>query len=248
VHFALVHGAYHGAWCWDHLRRELERGGHETSAADLPCEDPDAGVERYAEEVVESIPRSAQDIVLVGHSLGGLTIPVVASRTRALMTVYLCALVPVPGLSFDGQNADAHPGFQPSAPAIGHPDGSASWPEAGAVEVFYHDCEPLVAAEAAKRLRRQYWRPTQEVTPLREWPKVRSVSILCEADRMIAPAYVRRAARDLLHIDAIEMPGGHSPFLARPAELAAVLVRESISAQEAARPDAPKREIGWKPA
>jgi pimeloyl-ACP methyl ester carboxylesterase len=233
MHFALVHGAYHGAWCWDDLRRELQREGHETSAADLPCEDPDAGVERYADEVMESIPTSAHDVVLVGHSLAGLTIPVVATKIRALMTVYVCALVPVPGLSFDAQHANTATGFQASEPAIGHPDGSASWPEAGAVEVFYHDCVPHVAAEAASRLRRQYWRPTQEVTPLREWPKVRSVSILCEGDRMLSPAYVRHAARDLLHVDAIEMFGGHSPFLSRPAELASVLIRAATAAQEA---------------
>jgi pimeloyl-ACP methyl ester carboxylesterase len=224
MHFALVHGAYHGAWCWDDLRRELERKGHETSAADLPCEDPDAGVERCADEVVESIPKSAHDVVLVGHSLAGLTIPIVAARRRTLMTVYLCAMLPVPGLSFDAQHAEMGTGFQASQPAIGHSDGSASWPEAGAIEVFFHDCDPNVARAAAGRLRRQHWRATQEVTPLREWPNVRAMSIACRQDRAISPDYVKRASRELLHVDPIEMPGGHSPFLARPAELAAILV------------------------
>src|ERR1700688_862361 len=102
MHFALVHGAYHGAWCWDRLRTELERDGHTTSAADLPCEDPEAGAERYAQLVLAAIPPGTE-AVLVGHSLGGLTIPVVASRTPTLMTVYLCALIAVPGLSFDAQ-------------------------------------------------------------------------------------------------------------------------------------------------
>ena len=225
MHFALVHGAYHGAWCWDDLRRELEREGHETSAADLPCEDHDAGVERYADEVLASIPKSAREVVLVGHSLAGLTIPVVAARRRTLMTVYLCAMLPVPGLSFDAQHADIGTGFRASEPAIGHPDGSASWPEAGALEVFFHDCDPDVAHAAATRLRRQQWRATQEVTPLREWPDVRAVSIVCKEDRAISPAYVKRASRELLHVDAIEMAGGHSPFLARPAELASILVK-----------------------
>jgi pimeloyl-ACP methyl ester carboxylesterase len=232
MHFALVHGAYHGAWCWDDLRGELERNGHETSAADLPCEDPDAGVERYADEVAESIPKSAQDVVLVGHSLAGLTVPVVATRIRAVMTVYLCALVPVPGLSFDAQHADTETGFQASQPAIGHPDGSASWPEAGAVEVFYQDCDPQVASDAAKRLRRQYWRSTQEVTPLREWPILPTVSILCREDRAISPNYVKRASRELLHVDAISLPGGHSPFLSRPADLAAILINAATIAND----------------
>jgi pimeloyl-ACP methyl ester carboxylesterase len=94
MHFALVHGAFHGAWCWDRLRTELERDGHSTSAVDFPSEDPDAGAGRYADLVVEAIPKG-EDVVLVGHSLGGLTIPVAASRTPTLMTVFLCALVPV---------------------------------------------------------------------------------------------------------------------------------------------------------
>jgi hypothetical protein len=52
---------------------------------------------------------------------------------------------------------------------------------------------------------------------------------------MISPDYVRRACHELLHIDPIEMPGGHSPFLARPAELAAVLLRAATT------PEAPTR-------
>src|ERR1700681_3048429 len=139
MHFALVHGAYHGAWCWEQLRRELERDGHSTSAADLPCEDPEAGAERYADEVVHSVPKTADGAVLVGHSLAGLTIPVVAGRTRTVMTIYLCAILPVPGLSFDAQHADLDSGFQPTEGPVEHPDGSAFWPERGAVEVFFHD-------------------------------------------------------------------------------------------------------------
>src|ERR1700694_5524296 len=96
MHFALVHGAYHGAWCWDLLRKELERDGHSASAVDLPCEAPEARAERYAGVVAQAIPEGA-GVVLVGHSLGGLTIPVAASMTPALVTAYLRAPGPVPG-------------------------------------------------------------------------------------------------------------------------------------------------------
>lgn len=224
MHFALVHGAYHGAWCWNLLRKELERDGHSTSAVDLPCDDPDAGVDRYADLVVQAIP-DRSDAVMVGHSLGGLTIPVAASRTPTMMTVFLCALVPVPGLSFDAQNAAIGTGFRPAQPAIGHADGSASWPEAGAIEAFYQDCDPLIARDAAARLRRQFWRATQEVTPLQHWPAVGSAYILCTEDRMVSAEYGRHASRSLLGIEPVEMPGGHSPFLSRPRELADVLER-----------------------
>lgn len=230
MHFALVHGAYHGAWCWDLLRKELEHYGHSTSAVDLPCEDPDAGADRYADLVVRAIPEGSAGVVLVGHSLAGLTIPVAASMTPASMTIYLCALVPVPRLSFDAQEVHIGTGFHASEPAIAHADGSASVPVARAIEVFYHDCDPHIARDAAARLRRQFWRPTQEVTPLREWPAVNSAYILCTEDRMVSTGYSRRASTDVLGIEPIEMSGGHSPFLARPRELASVLERVASEA------------------
>jgi Alpha/beta hydrolase family len=223
MHFMLVHGAYHGAWCWDALRKALDGNGHSSSAVDLPCEDPDAGAEIYADEVVASIPKSAHGVVLVGHSLAGLTIPIVAGRVQTIMTIYLCALLPVPGLSFDAQHADTGTGFKPSEPAAGNPDGSTSWPEGGAVEIFYHDCDPAVATASARKLRPQHWRITQEVTPLRIWPAVPAAYIFCAEDRAISPAYSSRAARELLGVEAVEMPGGHSPFLSRPTELASRL-------------------------
>ena len=225
MHFVLVHGAYHGAWCWDALRAELERGGHASTAVDLPCDDPDAGAERYVDEILHAIPKQADSVVMVGHSMAGLTIPIAASRTRTAMTVYLCAILPVPGLSFDAQRAEMATGFVPSKPAVGHPDGSASWPEEGAVEVFFHDCEPEVAIAAARKLRPQYWKVTQEVTPLRQWPAVPAAYVLCTDDRMVSRAYALRAARLQLGVDPIELPGGHSPFLSRPRELAQALVR-----------------------
>ena len=225
MHFVLVHGAYHGAWCWDELRTELERGGHSSTAAELPNEDPDAGAERYVDEVLQAVPQRADTLVMVGHSLAGLTIPIAASRTRTAMTIYLCALLPVPGLSWDSQRAGYGTGFEPSEPAVEHEDGSVSMPERAAIEAFYHDCPPEVALAAARRLRRQQWKITQELTPLRRWPGVPAAYVLCTDDRMVSREYCRRAARLQLGVDPIELGGGHSPFLSRPRELAQTLVR-----------------------
>jgi pimeloyl-ACP methyl ester carboxylesterase len=223
MHFVLVHGAFHGAWCWDALRKELDAAGHSTTAVGLPIEDPDAGAELYADEVVASTPKTAGPVVLVGHSLGGLTIPIVAGRIRTAMTIYLCALLPVPGLSFDAQRAGAGTGFVPSVSPTVAPYGGTAWPEQGAIEIFFHDCDPEIAIASARKLRSQQWRITQEVTPLREWPIVKSAYLFCSDDRVVSRTYSIRAARELLHVDAIEMPGGHSPFLSRPADLASRL-------------------------
>src|SRR5258708_32658326 len=116
MHFVLVHGAYHGAWCWDELRADLERGGHASTAVNLPCDDPDAGAERYVDEILHAIPKRAESIVMVGHSLAGLTIPLESSRPRAAMTSYLCAIPPVPRLRSDAQRPSVASGVCPSKP------------------------------------------------------------------------------------------------------------------------------------
>jgi hypothetical protein len=127
MHFALVHGAYHGAWCWDMLRTELKRDGHSTSAVDLPCEDPEAGAECYAELVVRAIPPGTA-AVLVGHSPGGLTIPVVASRTPTLVTVYLlCTDDRMVSSEYSRRSSQKLLGFEPveirggHSPFLAHP-------------------------------------------------------------------------------------------------------------------------------
>ena len=62
-----------------------------------------------------------------------------------------------------------------------------------------------------------------EVTPLTVWPDVECRSIVCRDDRAINPVWVRSSARQRLGVEAIEIGGGHSPFLTRPAELARLL-------------------------
>src|SRR5437764_15314513 len=97
--FALVHGAWHGAWCWDRLVPEIAARGHRAIAVDLPCEDPLAGGAAYAGAVVQALEGVGGDVVLVGHSLGGLTIPLVAARQPVHGMVFLCALLPRPDRS-----------------------------------------------------------------------------------------------------------------------------------------------------
>src|ERR1700739_2845339 len=80
--FSLVHGAWGGGWLWDSVRVELEAHGHVVHTPDLPCEDLAAGVAEYSAAVPPA------DIV-VGYSLGGLTIP----HVEAEQHVFLTALV-----------------------------------------------------------------------------------------------------------------------------------------------------------
>jgi pimeloyl-ACP methyl ester carboxylesterase len=64
----------------------------------------------------------------------------------------------------------------------------------------------------------------EEPCPLLEWPDIPSAYVLCSQDRTIRPEWSRRAARERLGVEAIELPGGHCPHISRPGELAGLFV------------------------
>src|SRR5262245_5414347 len=197
--FGLVHGAGHGAWCWERLIPFLEALGHRAVAMDLPCDDPTAGTGRYAEVVDRAIP-ATNDLVLVGHSLAGLTIPLVAALRPVRLLVYLCAIVPEFGRSLAAQVAATPPLYDPVTRThpgrMAEPDGTVTLRDATAArDIFYHDCTPEDVAWAFARLRPQAVAPRREPCPLTAWPAGRAAYILCREDRAVSPVWSRRVAR-----------------------------------------------------
>ncbi|MDQ6795841.1 MAG: alpha/beta hydrolase [Chloroflexota bacterium] len=222
---ALVHGSYHGAWCWDLLRPELERLGHSVTTMDLPISDPTLGAADYARTIAKALD-PATEPVLVGHSMAGLVIPIVAANRPIRRLVFLAAFLPSPGKSATEQR-QAEPIDGRAVPK------TSEWTDLGddvwmvgpntATELFFPDAPPAVARWATKRLRPQAYRVMNEVTPLTSWPDLESRSIVCRDDRAINPDWIRAAARERLGVEAIELAGAHSPFLTRPVELARML-------------------------
>jgi pimeloyl-ACP methyl ester carboxylesterase len=224
--FVLVHGAWHGAWCWERLAPELRTRGHDVLAMDLPSEDVLAGCARYAEIVMDEIGDASSDLVLVGHSLGGLTIPLVAARRPISRLVFLCALIPQPGRSLLDQIQDDPAMFSDGFDGAPARDelGRSYWDDPDlAMRQLFSGCEQSDAAAATARLRPQARTPNVEPCPLEKWPDVSAVYILGKDDATVRPAWSRRAARERLGVEPVELEGGHAPFLSHPAELADAL-------------------------
>lgn len=225
--FALIHGAWHGAWCFERLTPELEARGHRVIAVDLPGDDPAATFETYADEAVRALADEREELVLVGHSLGGMTIPLVAVRRPVRRLIYLGAFVPVPGRSFAEQLADEPDTVLPDCRAgLGERDeqGRSRWiDEAVAQRVLYGDCDEHDAHAAFQRLRPQAQSPYGVRCGLDRLPSAPSTYVVCTEDRIVNPQRSRRVARDRVAAELVEIPGSHSPFLSRPAELAGVL-------------------------
>ena len=217
--FVLVHGGWHGAWCWAFLVDELAARGHRAVTVDLPAESPSAGAQECADGVRAALP--GPDVVLVGHSLAGLVLPVVAAAQPVGHLVYLAAMLPEPGRSVAAGDRQTVRGL--GRGLVRHEDGSSSWRPEAAAGTLYPDSPPERAAWAVARLRRQHWRAMEEVTPLASWPDVRSTYVRCADDAVIDPDWAGRAVPERLGVEPVVLPGDHSPFLARPCALADLL-------------------------
>lgn len=225
--FVLVHGAWHGAWCWEKLIPEVEARGHRVVAMDLPSDDPEATFEMYADVVAKAMREMPEDdVVLVGHSLGGLTVPIVAEREPVRRLVYLCALPAIPGLSFLDQLGTEKMLNMGYVAGMGEADaqGRREWADADLARQFmYADCDDEIAESAIARLRPQAQSPYSIPCPLDSYPDVPTTYIVCSDDQLVNPEWSRDFAHRGLDADLIELPGSHSPFMSRPADLASVL-------------------------
>ncbi len=219
----LIHGAYTCPWHWHRLVPHLEDAGCTVVVPELPCDDPEAGIERYVETAEAELKGIEGAPVVVGSSFGAVTACVFASRhpVRALITV--CGIVPQPNRAASEELADiTQPAF---AGAIdGNPDGSTTFRPEAAVELVFHESEPDLAREAASRLRRQAALPLTEPCPFEALPDVPRTGIVSGDDRLLRPEWLDRAVRERLDVTPRILDGDHTPMLSQPARLAELIL------------------------
>ena len=227
--FVLVHGAWHGAWCWEKVVPLLASLGHRVRAIDLPGHGDDpkppgaVSWDDYLGRVGEAIEASSRPPILVGHSLGGAVITGAADRwpegIRAL--VYLCAMLPDAPDFFSRFQATPllTGGIRPT------PDGSALELDPAVVrDAFYHDCSEADAARAAARLRPQPAAAGQMRFELAEgrFGRVPRHYVECLEDRAIEIA-AQRAMHAKMPCTVHTLAASHSPFFSMPDRLADLL-------------------------
>ena len=230
--FVLVHGAWHGGWCWSRVVDALRAAGHSALAPDLPGHGGDdaphdsVDLGCYVECVRDLIDELSGDVVLVGHSLGGLTISQVAEhrpdRLRSL--VYLAAFIPSPGQRVAESTAVATreilEAMRPSAD--GH---SIDVDRSAARGIFYGDCSDADVAWACGKLgpEPQAVLDSQIAVSADGFGRVPRDYIVCLQDRAVSAEAQRslidrHGCRNTYTVDR-----SHSPFLSAPEELAKML-------------------------
>jgi pimeloyl-ACP methyl ester carboxylesterase len=237
--FVLVHGAMHGAWCWEDVAARLAASGHRVVVPELPghgrraAEFRRAGAEAYGHAVAEAMAQAGVSrAVLVGHSMGGLVIAKASELCpeRIARLVFLAAVVPAHGGSLAEANMTAPARAALAAHVIGRGDGTFCQPAETAWARWMGDLprnDPRVV-RALARLTPQAARPFFERVDLRRFDTLRipRTYIRCLRDAaVIPPRAAAIAAR--LGVTPVDMDSAHDPMLSKPDELVRLLTRSA---------------------
>ncbi|MCU1390362.1 MAG: hydrolase, alpha/beta fold family protein [Ilumatobacteraceae bacterium] len=225
--YVLIPGAGSDAWNWHLVVALLRQLGHRAIATDLPCGDDDAGFAEYRDAVLRTVRDQVTgdepgEVVVVGHSLGGFTAPLVCEPLGAALLVFVAAMVPRIG-ERPGDwwtNTGHHAAHVENLRRAGRDPDAPFDP----IWEFFHDVPAQIVAEALARGEgQQSSAPFERPYPLEAWPDVPSRFLLCRNDRFFPAEFLRGVAEDRLGIRPDELASGHLPMLAHPHELVAQL-------------------------
>lgn len=215
--YLLVHGGWHGAWCWRHVTAEFDRRGVAWRAIDLPSAHDDTGVADLDADV-RAVARAAADVgpvVLVGHSYGGAVVAEAAALVESLVgLVFLAALVPLHGQSATDASREVR--VRTALDDAITVDGPLLRIDpAGAPAAFYEDCSPADRAWAIERLSAQtlvsFRSPRRSLDPA-----VDRRYVLCERDRALDPSLQEAMAARCGEV--VRLASDHSLFLSHAVE------------------------------
>lgn len=231
--FVLVHGSWHGAWCWYKIVPRLRALGHHVEAIDLPGHGRDRSafaevtLDSYTDSIAAALDRAPGPSIVVAHSRGGIPASQVAEQRpeRIVRLVYLAAY-----LQADGETVLDHAIHDSDSlvlPSLSF-DPGGRWDMLAAeafVPALYADCPPEDVALGQLLLTPEPAAPSR--TPIRitdeRYGTVPRTYIELLEDRAVSPALQRRmhAAMPCDEVRAIE--AGHSAYFSKPDELTAHL-------------------------
>lgn len=237
--YLLVHGAWHGAWCWYKVVPLLQAKGYKAIAIDLPGHGEDTGrtskitLDDYVNAIVKAASVENGQVILVGHSMSGIVISQAAEKlgTKKISAlIYLDAFLPRNGDSLFSLVEATLKHLKPTLGKnilvenmIASEDRSTNWVKPDkAAQIFYHDCSDYDITFALQRISKEPVAPL--TTPLQLTEKVYNIIpkyyILCTESKDMDKAFLST------HVPCKKvytLPSSHSPFFSMPEKLVEIL-------------------------
>jgi pimeloyl-ACP methyl ester carboxylesterase len=164
-----------------------------------------------------ALDEASSDVVLVGHSYGGMVITEVADHSAIVASVYVAAFWPPSGVSLLDLSRDAPPAdwFLPTDDGVLAPGDLDAVHRAVAADVDRAAFIPIYQRMAVQSL--ASW-STPSSAPRRSHP---TTYVICTQDQAIAPQAQEQMARGADNV--VRLDCAHSPMLSMPRQLADVL-------------------------
>ncbi len=230
--YILIHGSWHGAWCWEKVIPLLEKAGHTIYAPDLPGHGKDKTplkditLDSYVNCVSGLLTDIQEPVILVGHSFAGIVISQVAERfpDRIKSLVYVAAFLPKNGKTMtDVASQQAPTRFVKMMKVV--PEENAIHFPANAMKDFaYHQCNDALVERLKPQLCVEPFFPFVTTVTLsdKNYGRVPRVYVECLQDRAILIQTQRNMLKDV-PCKVFTLDCDHSPFYSDPTGLVSLL-------------------------
>ena len=235
-HFVLIHGAWHGGWCWEGVMRFLEKAGHTAEAPTMPGHNPGDNrsmvtFNSYVDKIVGVLERQPKPVVLVGHSSAGFLLQSAAPKvsTKIERLIFHNAFILPDGMAqFDLVPPEI--GQALTAAAKASPDNSVPVIEDVVRGVLMVGETKEGQDSLIQRLTPQpliLFTTKVNAKPFNELAIPRTV-VFCKDDTSLPPGAFLGMAHNLGKFDLIEIEGGHETLFTNPEALAKALIKAAI--------------------